>query len=151
MLAQKAGAAGASGMIAPMPTMAMGCRPDLPGWVESCGLVVISLSPSRRPSRRYRAGAPVQDVGDAVHIGYQSFLCRARGVEPEAGAGGRRGVAGEHPAHRGERCAVESVVSLLRQLTVERRRGTGGEAAGAFGSGDQLAQAEQHMLVAGET
>src|SRR6516165_4075481 len=132
MLAQKAGAVGASGMIAPMPTMAMGCRPDLPSWVESCGLVVISLSPSRRPSRRYCAGAPVKDVGDAVHIGYQSFLCRARGVEPEAGAGGRRTagsghqaqaiaghllrcVAGEHPAHRGERRAVESVVSLLRQ------------------------------------
>src|SRR6516162_3624606 len=88
MLPQKAGAVGASGMIAPMPTMAMGCRPGLSDWVANCGLEVISLG----PSRGRRAGAPVQDIGDAVHVGYQPLLRRARGVDLEAVA--QRGAAG---------------------------------------------------------
>src|SRR5215471_15760706 len=137
MFPQKAAAVGASGMIAPMPTMAMGCRSGLSGWMASCGFAVISLS----PSRGCRAGASVEDVGDAVHVCYQSFLRRACGVESKAGAGARHasgsghqaqavaghllcGVTGEHPAHRGERAAVEPMIGLLRQLAVERGRGT---------------------------
>src|SRR5215469_3789915 len=133
MLAQKAGAVGASGMIAPMPTMAMGCRDGLPDRVVSCGFAVISLDPWEDA----RASAPVKDVSDAVHVGYQPFLCRARGVEPETAGEGpsssdhparpvarhpQRGVTGEHPAHGGERGAIEPMVSLLGQLIVQGRR-----------------------------
>ena len=62
-----------------------------------------------------------------------------------------RRFAREDPAHRGQRGCVEAPVGLFVQLVFCQQRSAASQAARALCIGDQLAQAQQNVLVASQT
>ena len=61
-----------------------------------------------------------------------------------------RGVAGKDSADRCQRRRVEAPVRFFVQLAFSQKRGATGQTTRALGISDQLAQAQQNMLIAGQ-
>src|ERR1019366_6731174 len=62
----------------------------------------------------------------------------------------KRGIAGEDSADRRERGRVETPVRFLVELAFSRKRGAAGQTTRALGISDQLAQAQENVLIAGQ-
>ena len=70
---------------------------------------------------------------------------------PAVFGGLERGLSREDPAQRGQRFRVETPAGFLVELAVGRQSGAAAQTARTLCEGDQLAQPQENVLIAGQT